>query len=246
MTKKNKSNVTFRNAGNGVAEIFLYDAIGGWDGITAKEFASELKALGDLTTIKNHINSPGGDVFEAAAIYQLLAQHKATVETHIDGMAMSAATVIALAGDSVAMAENGLFMIHDPMVMAYGNKSEILKVVEVLDKVTETIVGVYVAKTGDTVEAMRALMTAETYFTAAEAKAAKFVDSINPNKQIAATWSADRIRSAFDAARQGNSFQQFKREFLNLAPLTDGSEGVDWEFENRMIARQIESQLAAA
>ena len=243
--QNHKPNVTFRNAGNGVAEVFLYEEIGYW-GITAKEFSNELKALGDVSVIKNHINSPGGDVFEAAAIYQLLAQHPATVETHIDGMAMSAATVVALAGDSVAMAENGLFMIHDPMTFAMGNKAELTKVIEILDKVTETIVGVYTAKTGDAPEKMRELMAAETYFTAAEAKAAKFVDTINPNKQVAALWTPDKIRDAFQAALTGNTFDEFKREFLNLEPLTKEDGEADWEFENRMMLRQIESQQLQA
>ena len=244
-----KPNVSFRNVSKDVGEILLYDEIGYW-GITAKEFATELKALGDVSVIKNHINSPGGDVFEAAAIYQLLAQHAATVETHIDGMAMSAATVVALAGDTVAMAENGLFMIHDPMTIAIGNKAELLKVADVLEKVTSTIVGVYTAKTGSTDEAIRALMAAETYFTAAEAVAAKFVDSINPNKQVAASWQRDKIVAAFKSAAASGRFEEFNHEFLPLVkfeiesavnlPKFEIESDVDWVFENMMLRREID------
>ncbi|WP_299589705.1 Clp protease ClpP, partial [uncultured Microbulbifer sp.] len=87
-------------ANNSEADIYLYDSIGYWD-MTARDFARDLKALGDVSKINLHINCPGGDVFDGTAIYNLLKDHKAEVETWIEGIAASMGSVIALAGDTV-------------------------------------------------------------------------------------------------------------------------------------------------
>ncbi|WP_226647158.1 head maturation protease, ClpP-related [Microbulbifer variabilis] len=116
MTKKSWYSITAA-ANNGEADIFLYDFIGGW-GMTAKDFARDLKALGNVSKINLHINCPGGDVFDGTAIYNLLKDHKAEVETWIEGIAASMGSVIALAGDTVHIAENAYYMVHNPAAFA--------------------------------------------------------------------------------------------------------------------------------
>src|SRR5690606_37417366 len=100
----------------GQAEILLYDELGMW-GITAQQFARDLKALGDLTLISLRIHSPGGDVFEGTAIYNLLQNHPAKVEAHIDGLAASMASVIAMAADTIYMHDNDMMIVHKPWVI---------------------------------------------------------------------------------------------------------------------------------
>ncbi|WP_301419224.1 head maturation protease, ClpP-related [Microbulbifer spongiae] len=100
----------------------MYDYIGYWE-ITAKEFARELKALGNIHKINLHINCPGGDVFDGTAIYNLLKEHSAEVETWIEGIAASMGSVIALAGDTVHIAENAYYMVHNPSIAARGTSA---------------------------------------------------------------------------------------------------------------------------
>lgn len=243
-----KLNVEFRNLGDGAAEIFIFEEIGYW-GISAKDFATELKALGDVKTINLHLNSPGGDVFDGAAIYNLLAKHSAEVTVDIDGMALSAASVVALAGDVVRMAENALFMIHDPWSIAMGGKEDMLRAADLLDKVKDTISSVYVAKTGLTKEAVDAAMTAETWYSASEALAAKFVDEVVPNKQMAASFDPSKLRESFKNAMTAKDLAAFKTEFLNQPLPTAGTADelpVDYQFANALLRREIEEQLAAA
>ena len=93
-----------------VSEIWLYEEVGFW-GVGAKDFMAELNAI-KSPKIDMHINSPGGEVFDGIAIYNGIKNHAATVTTYIDGIAASIASVIALAGDTVTMAENAMFMMH--------------------------------------------------------------------------------------------------------------------------------------
>ena len=163
-----------------VAEVWIYEEIGTdfWgEGLTAKQFVTDLAAL-EVDHIALHINSPGGSVFDGQAIYNALERHPATVTSYIDGVAASIASVIALAGDHVEMAENALFMIHDPHGFAMGTAAEMRQMAGILDKVGDTILGVYERKTDINREKIAADMAAETWFTAAEAVAAGYVDSV--------------------------------------------------------------------
>lgn len=141
-----------------VAEIFILDIIGDWmddligwagNGITtAKSFVDELAKLpASVKTIRLRINSPGGDVFSAATIANVLRDQQSskgrTVETVIDGLAASAASVIAMAGSRVSMADNALFMIHDPWIGLYGNARQLRAEADRLDTVRDTIVATY-------------------------------------------------------------------------------------------------------
>jgi ATP-dependent Clp endopeptidase proteolytic subunit ClpP len=171
------------------AEIWIYEQIGEdfWTGggVTAKGFQKELAAV-KASQIDLHINSPGGEVFDGITIYNLIKQHPANVTTYIDGLAASIASVIALAGDSVIMAENALFMIHNPWGMAIGSADEMRKKADTLDKVGGSLVATYTAKTGKEDIEITELMNAETWMNADEALELGFIDEIGEQMDMAA------------------------------------------------------------
>ncbi len=171
------------------AEIWIYEMIGEdfWSGggTTAKKFLDELKAI-KAPQIDLHINSPGGDVFDGITIYNLLKQHPANVTTYIDGLAASIASVIALSGNKVVMAANAIFMIHNPWGCTQGDAETMRKYADVLDKVRDSILTAYSSKTALNDDEIKALMDAETWMTAAEAKEYGFVDDIAEEMDMAA------------------------------------------------------------
>ena len=183
---KSLSPITFKALDAGEAEILIYDEIDPFWGTGAKEFAAGLKELGEVTTIHVRINSPGGDVFDGVAIYNLLAQHAAKVIVHVDGLAASIASVIAMAGDEIHLAENALMMIHDPWGSIGGSATEMRAMADLLDTVAATIVTTYAARTGRDAEDIRALMAAETWMDAAEALDQGFADLVTEAKRMAA------------------------------------------------------------
>ena len=169
-----------KDASGSSADIWIYEEIGEnfWgEGLTAKQFVEDLAAL-QVDHIALHINSPGGSVFDGQAIYNAIQRHPARVTSHVEGLAASIASVVALAGDTVEMAANALFMIHDPYGMAMGTSADMRQMAEVLDKVKGTILGVYERKTGMDAEAILGAMAAETWYTAAEAEEAGYADSV--------------------------------------------------------------------
>jgi ATP-dependent protease ClpP protease subunit len=171
-----------------ISEIWLYDEIGKdffGDGVTAKEFLAELNAI-KSPKIDMHINSPGGAVFDGAAIYNAVKRHPATVTSYIDGIAASIASVIALAGERVVMAANALYMMHNPSGLTYGTSEDMRKTADILDKVRDTMVGAYTDKSKKTGEQICAMLDAETWLDAEEAMAAGFVDEIGNEMDMAA------------------------------------------------------------
>ena len=170
------SGLVIKNQGN-EATIYLYDAIGGWYGVTAEDFVTALASI-DAATVHLRINSPGGDVFEARAIQVALKQHKAKVIAHIDGLAASAATYVALGADEVEMADGAFFMIHNAWTIGLGNANDFEELASMLHKVDGSIVKDYQRKTNQTPEQIQQWMDAETWFTAAEAAEYGFVDRV--------------------------------------------------------------------
>jgi len=173
------------------AEILIYEQIGAGffeDGIGAKEFAKELKALGDIKTLTVRINSPGGSVFEGQAIYSQLKAHKAEKIVHIDGIAASIASVIAMAGDLIIMPKNATMMVHDPTGMTIGNADDMRKMAEALDTIKLGIIAAYRDKTGLSDEKISELMTDETWMSAADAVKNGFADEIDEPVKIAASF----------------------------------------------------------
>ncbi len=157
--------------------MYLYDAIDPWWGISAESFVSQLAAI-DAPTINLRINSPGGDVFEARAIVTALRQHSSNVIAHVDGVAASAASYIALAADEVEISDGAFFMIHKAWTIEMGNADDLRTTAALLDKIDDSIANDYAAKTGKSKDELLALMTAETWLTAAEAKDMGFADRI--------------------------------------------------------------------
>lgn len=149
------------------------------DDVTAKAFAEDLAAL-DGCDLKLRINSPGGDVFAAQAIYNQLKDYKGRVTAQVDGLAASAATIITCAGDTVIMPENALFMIHNPLTIAVGNADEMRKTADNLDIVRDTIISVYLSRTKGKVteDELKDMMDAETWLTADEAVSYGFADAV--------------------------------------------------------------------
>ena len=179
-------------AKKGRAEIYIFEEIGMW-GVTAKRFAADLRALGDISEIDLHINSPGGGVFDGMAIYNVLKNHSADVYTYIDGLAASMGSVIALSGDYISMPANAFMMIHNPAGGAWGEEKDMQKMADILAKIKEGIVSVYVAKTGKTVEEIGALMDAETWMTGVEAKDMGFIDEVTREVAVAASFNLQRF-----------------------------------------------------
>jgi ATP-dependent protease ClpP protease subunit len=171
------------------AEIWLYELIGEdfWTGggTTANEFRKELAEI-KASQIDLHINSPGGDVFDGLAIYNLIKQHPAKVTTYIDGLAASIASVIAMAGDEIYMAENALFMIHKPYMLTVGNDDDHEKSKELLKTVGGSIAKSYASKTGKLEDELLEMMKVTTWFEADAAVSFGFVDEITEKIDMAA------------------------------------------------------------
>jgi len=169
-----------------IADIFIYDEIS-WFGISANQFVKDLNAI-KSKTIRLHLNSPGGSVFDGVAIYNALKQHSAKIETYIEGLAASIASIIALAGDKVYMADNAFFMIHEPWILTIGDSTELRKTAELLDKIRGTLVNTYIKKTGKDEAQVTKWVKDETWFTAAEAKEAGFIDEITDKVDAEASY----------------------------------------------------------
>lgn len=178
----------------GEVEILLYDEIGFW-GIQAKDFVTELQAI-QAETIHLRINSPGGDVFDGLAMFNALREHPAQIITHIDGLAASMASVIALAGNEVRMAENAFFMVHHPWAFTLGNASEHRKRAELLDKLAGSLIGTYVSASGADKAQVTAWMDEETWFTAEEAQEAGFADAIEDGAAVEASFDLSLYQHA--------------------------------------------------
>jgi ATP-dependent Clp protease protease subunit len=183
----------FAKANGKRGEIYLYDAIGGsWDGsgITAKSFQDSLKDIGNVSDLDIYVNSPGGSVFEGLAIYNQIKRHSAANKVvHIDGIAASIASVIAMAGTEIRIAENAMMMIHDPWGMAVGGATEMRKQADALDKIRDVLLDTYVAKTGGKRETISAWMSDETWMTAKETVDRKFATATVREKTVKAEFT---------------------------------------------------------
>lgn len=177
------------------AEVAIYDEIGAY-GVSAKGFLAELGALPEGTPVDLRLNSPGGSVFDAVAIHNAIKRHEGTVTVWIDGIAASAASYIAMAGDEIVMPENAFLMIHDPAGLVMGTAEDMRAMAEALDKVKGSLVSGYAAKSGRTPEEVSALMAAETWFDAADAVAQGFADRLVEPVRIAANFDIGRFRNA--------------------------------------------------
>lgn len=174
--------------GKSEAEILLYGDVGdSWfGGVTAKQFSDDLAALGSVSTIHVRINSAGGDVFDGLTIYRRLVDHSAKIIVHIDSLAASIASVIAMAGEEIHIAEAAQVMIHDAWGLAIGGADDLRSMADRLDVTTASLRDIYVARTGNGAAKVETWMDQETWFTAAEAVENGFATNIVENMKMAA------------------------------------------------------------
>lgn len=176
LAKTNEASWYRMEVKDSVADVYIYDEIS-WFGISADKFVKDLQAI-EANKIRLHLNTPGGSVFDGIAIYNALKQHKATVETYIEGLAASTGSIIALAGDKIYMAENAFYMIHHPWILTVGDSAELRKTADLLDKISGVMISTYMKVSDQSEEQIKKWLDEETWFTAQEAKDAGFIDEI--------------------------------------------------------------------
>ena len=222
----------------GPAEMYIYDEIdgSGWWGISARDVIESLMQV-TASSITLHLNSPGGDVFDAYAIYNALRNHPATVDVVVDGLAASAASYIMLAGDTVTMEPAASVMIHDAIGMTYGNASDHELMRDLLDKQSGIVAQIYAERAGGTADEWRTAMKAETWYTADEAVAAGLADSVRSQARTDTTQDAAGTKVYGEAARL----------MLPTATTTDTSESADPEvIDWAAVAEQMTNALEGA
>ncbi len=205
--------------------IYIYDPIASNDfwgfSISAKDVIVAIESIGQVPTLNVRINSPGGEVFEGDAIYNALRRKSASgtqIVIHIDGLAASAAAFIAMAGDSIEIAENAFFMLHEAWTFAMGNKGEIAKTIDLLAKIDEVQAKIFAARSGKDVAIVTEWLLAETWFGAQEAVDNKLADKIGTSlhagvtdatAKMAARWHKTPQKLAASIAAHA---QQVKKE----------------------------------
>jgi ATP-dependent Clp protease, protease subunit len=177
------------NEANGDATLYLYDVIVSDDwygGISATTFVQQLAQI-TAPNIHLRMNSPGGDVFSARAMEQAIREHPANIVAHVDGVAASAMSFIAIACDKVVMADGAFMMIHRGSCMAWGTGDDLRATAALLDKVDASLVNSYANKTGQSADDIEAWMAAETWFSASEAVELGFADEVASGSALANT-----------------------------------------------------------
>jgi ATP-dependent protease ClpP protease subunit len=172
MQLKTKAQFRASLQSNGTLELLVYEDIGEnwWDGsgVTAKAVKQELDANPNYSRISIRINSPGGDAFEGIAILNLLKAQQRPVDVSIDGIAASAASLVAMAGSTITMGSSAMMMIHNAWTVCMGDGDDMRKCGDTLDRISESVGQAYVDKTGKSAKEVKALMDAETWMGAQE------------------------------------------------------------------------------
>ena len=213
----NQSWYSIKAKANDTAEISIYDEIGFW-GVSAASFAQDLKDCGNnLKQINLHIHSPGGDVFDGIAIYNLLKNHPANVTVYIDGLAASMASVIAMAGNEVIMPENAMMMIHKPWGIQGGDAEDMRKYADLLDKVENTLIPAYASKTGKTPEELAEMLSAETWLNGKECVEQGFADKL----------AEPLVAMASIKSRKLEDFEKMPNEIKNMLFKPQGNAGTN-------------------
>lgn len=200
-----KSWFTIKAAAEGtdVAEVSILDYIGMW-GVNAQEFLREFRAL-KASTVKVYVNSPGGSVFEALAIFNGMRATGKQIEVHVLGVAASAASYIAMAGDKVVMPANTMMFVHNPINGVYGNAEELRAAADVLDKIGASLLATYRKRFKGTEEALQKLFADESYLTAAECLEYGFCDEVTEEIKAEAAFDVEQlpeaVRALFQATR---------------------------------------------
>ena len=195
-----------RNAGRGMPlradatpdtlTLYVYDVIGAdWGGVDEKAFVQAIEQFQGAQIIVR-INSPGGDVFAGRAMAAAIGRTSAKVTAAVDGVAASAATVVATAADQVVMAQGAFWMIHNAWTVAIGNRNDLMDTAALLEQVDGSLAADYARRTGMALADVQAAMDAETWYSAEDAVAAKFADSIDEGKKASAKWDLSAYNKA--------------------------------------------------
>ncbi|WP_235713479.1 head maturation protease, ClpP-related [Bacillus mycoides] len=201
------------------ADIFIYGDIVRWvwedyfpEDVSSNTFKDDLDALGEVSTLNLHVNSPGGSVFEGIAIYNMLKRHKAKVNVYIDALAASIASVIAMAGDTIYMPKNSMLMIHNPWTWTEGNAAELRKAADDLDRIGNSSKQTYLQKAGDklTDEKLQEMLDAETWLSADEAFEYGLCDVIEEENQMAASLNKEVLSKYKNVPKQLQKHKETK------------------------------------
>jgi len=216
------------------ADIFIYGEITKWaweelGEVSSITFKSELDALGDdVGTINLYINSPGGSVFEGLAIGNMLKRHKARVIAHVDALAASIASVIAMFADEVRMASNSLMMIHNAWTWASGNAEQLRKAADDIERINESVIQSYLDKAGDKLnnDTLKSLLDSETWLSAEEAFNYGLCDAIDDFNEAAACIDEKLI----------NQYKNVPQQLLQQKPSTPVMSAEEKALRERIIA----------
>lgn len=223
------------------ADIFIYGDIvsSQWyeEDTTALSFKNDLDAAGDVSVINLYINSPGGNVFEGVAIYNMLKRHKAKVNVHVDALAASIASVIAMAGDTVSMPKNSMLMIHNPWSFAVGNAAELRKIADDLDRIGQSVKQTYLQKAGSklTDKKLQEMLDAETWLSADEAYAYGLCDVVLEESQAAASISDEWL----------NRYKNVPKQLKNQAEKDQKAEKTGISAQEMEIRKRISEEAKA-
>lgn len=201
------------------AEVFLYDQIGTsfWgDGISAKQFADQFKAISKVSRIVLHINSPGGDVFDGAAIYDLVRQSEIPVDVMVDGLAASAAFTVAMAGRKISIGEAGMMMMHNAKAFVGGSAADMRQTADVVEKISNQMADIYARRCNKPLADVKALMDAETWMTAQEAADMGFANEVIKCDPEEPDMAAE-VGAAFDLSKFQHVPEQLKMRIAALA-----------------------------
>ena len=182
-------------------ELSIFDDIGAY-GVSAKNFLNDLRGI-EADTVNLEINSPGGDLFAGLAIYNGLRASGKKINVKVLGLAASAASLVAMAGDTIEMPENTFMMVHKALTGTVANADGLREMAELLDKLDRGIVATYAKRTGKPEGEIAALLNAETWMTAQEAVDAGFATAVIPALSVQASFDVERlpenVRTAFKA-----------------------------------------------
>lgn len=222
-----KSWFKFKNMAGGVVDISLHDEIGLW-GVSAADFISELNQHKDATAINLSVHSPGGSVLDGFAMYNALKSHPAKIHGHVEGIAASAASFILMAADTITMPEDSFLMIHNAWGGAVGDAEELRSAADVIDKLQDSIVNIYVKRTGMEESEIRDMMNEETWLNAADAIDKGFADTISKPLGVAAKLSTFNKHFKHMPVENHNELDQietikdFERHLRDVCGLSKG------------------------
>jgi ATP-dependent Clp protease protease subunit len=235
--EKNKKYWEFKAKAKDEADLYLYIEIASWGGggyaHSAQSFKRELDALGEIKVLNVYINSPGGDVFEGNAIYNMLKRKAKSCElnVYVDGLAASIASVIAMAGTKVIMPSNTMMMVHNGWMYTYGNSKELRDAADMLDKVNISIRQAYLNKAGDKLEdeTIADLMDKESWLTAQECLDYGLCDEVIDEKQVAAKFDTSLLKNFKNvpnifSGKENNQIDQASEEIKGEKLLKDNLE----------------------